>query len=262
MFATPNDLARFVRGLLNNELLSSTDTAKWLKPASFTSSSTGEAVGMPWTILRPTNLGLASGARPVEIYTMPGGQGYYNAYIAVIPEYQLGFTVNVAGVGDDPALRALLDHLVRFSVPHFDDVGRQQAAERYAGSYGSDDQPGSSLVLAVDDGPGLKVEKWTTGDKAVSDAWVEFFGAAALDAVDSEVRIYPVGENDRWRVAFRGISNRNDTGIFEGACYTWFSWGAFIYGGLPVDEMVFKIGANGTVEEVGVPGLRQTLMRL
>jgi hypothetical protein len=76
MFATPNDLARFLRGLLNNELLSATDLQKWLKPGSLTSSTENEAVGMPWTIRRPTNLGLESGVRPVDIYTMPGGQGY------------------------------------------------------------------------------------------------------------------------------------------------------------------------------------------
>ncbi|KAH8629640.1 beta-lactamase/transpeptidase-like protein [Alternaria alternata] len=258
MFSTPKDLARFVRGLLNNELLSSTDMAKWLKPASFTSSSRGEAVGMPWTVLRPTSLGLDSGERPVDIYTMPGGQGYYNAYAAIIPEYQLGYTVNVAGVGDDPALRALLDHLVRYSVPHFDTVGREQVRENYAGRYGSGE---SAIELVVDDGPGLKVQSWTTGGKAVSDAWVEFFGSAALNAVDADVRIYPIGADNRWRVAFRGISDLNSTGIFEDACYTWFSHGAWLYAGLPVDEMVISLGENGTATMVSVPGLRQNLAR-
>ncbi|KAI5368930.1 hypothetical protein J4E82_010281 [Alternaria postmessia] len=258
MFSTPKDLARFVRGLLNNELLSSTDMAKWLKPASFTSSSKGEAVGMPWTVLRPTSLGLDSGERPVDIYTMPGGQGYYNAYAAIIPEYQLGYTVNVAGVGDDPALRALLDHLVRYSVPHFDTVGREQVAENYAGRYGSGE---SAIELVVDDGPGLKVKSWTTGGKAVSDAWVEFFGSAALNAVDADVRIYPIGADNRWRVAFRGISDMNSTGIFEDACYTWFSHGAWLYAGLSVDEMVISLGENGTATMVSVPGLRQNLAR-
>jgi hypothetical protein len=259
MFATPNDLARFVRGLLNNELLSSTDMAKWLKPASFTSSSKGVAVGMPWTILRPTRLALESGVRPVDVYTMPGGQGYYNGYIAVIPEYQLGYSVNVAGVGDDPALRALLDHLVRFSVPHFDTVGRAQARENYEGLYSDGN---SSLQLTFDDGPGLKVENWTSNGKAVSDAWVEFFGADALGATDSEVRIYPIGADNRWRVAFRGLSDMNDTGsIFEDVCYTWFSFGAWLHGGRPVDEMVFSMGENGTATEIIVPGLRQSLAR-
>ncbi len=223
MFSMPNDLARFVRGLLNNELLSSIAMASWLKPASFTSSSKGEAVGMPWTVLRPTGLGLDSGERPVDIYTMPGGQGYYNAYVAIIPEYQLGYAVNVAGVGDDPALRALLDNLVRYSVPHFNTVVQEQVRENYAGRYGSGE---SAIELVVDDGPGLKVESWTTGGKAVSDARVEFFGSAALEAVDADVRIYPIGADNRRRVAFRGILDMNSTGIFEGACFTWFSYGA------------------------------------
>jgi hypothetical protein len=258
MFTTPKEFARFARGLLNNELLSSDEMAKWLKPASFTSSSKGQAVGMPWTVMRPTCLGLDSGDRPVDIYTMPGGQGYYNGYLAIIPEYQLGYTVNVAGVGDDPALRALLDHLVRYSVPHFDTVGREQARETYAGRYGSGD---SQIELVVDDGPGLKVENWTTGGKNVSDAWVEFFGSDALNAIDADVRIYPIGAENRWRVAFRAISNMESTGIFEDACYTWFSFGAWLNAGLVVDEMVISLGEDGAAMEVNVPGLRQNMTR-
>jgi hypothetical protein len=260
MYATPNDLSRFLRGLLNNELLSSTDLATWLKPTSFSPTSKNEAIGMPWTIRTPTNvLSPESGGRPVEIFLMPGGQGYYNGYVGVIPEYQLGYSVNVAGVGDDPALRALMDYIVRYSVPHYDSVRREQAKANYAGRYGSG---GSALELVVDDGPGLKVETWTTGGKAVKDAWVEFFGSDAQNAIDAEVRIYPVGAANRWRAAFKSISETDSTGtIFEDACYTWFTAGAWLYGGLNVDEIDFTIGEDGKATEATVPGLRQNMAR-
>jgi hypothetical protein len=172
----------------------------------------------------------------------------------------LGYTVNVAGVGDDPALRALLDLLVRYSVPHYDSVRRQQARQNYAGSYGSG---GSTLSLAVDNGPGLQVESWTTGGKRVSDAWVELFGSDAQNAIDAEVRLYPVGANNRWRASFQGISSTNSTGtIFEGSCYTWFSFGGWTYAGRSVDEIRFTIGENGTATEAIVPGLLQNMARV
>jgi hypothetical protein len=260
MYATPNDLNRFLRGLLNNELLSSTDLATWLKPTSFSPTSKNEAIGMPWTIRTPTNvLSPESGDRPVEIFLMPGGQGYYNGYVGVIPEYQLGYSVNVAGVGDDPALRALMDYIVRYSVPHYDSIRREQAKENYAGRYGSG---GSALELVVDDGPGLKVETWTTGGKAVKDAWVEFFGSDAQNAIDAEVRLYPVGADNRWRASFKSISETNSTGtIFEDSCYTWFTAGAWLYGGLNVDEIDFTLGEDGKAIEAVSPGLRQTMTR-
>jgi len=53
----------------------------------------------------------------------------------------------------------------------------------------------------------------------------------------------------------------NSTGIFEDACYTWFSHGAWLYAGLSVDEMVISLGENGTATMVSVPGLRQNLAR-
>jgi len=233
----------------------------WLKPSAYTSSPSGGAVGMPWTIVRPVNVPRASGKRPLEIYTMMGGIPIYGAYVAIIPEYQIGITVNIAGVGDDPALRALLDLAVQHIAPACDDIARAQA-EKYTGSYRSasqDQDDGSSLVLALDDGPGLKIEQWTSNGKSVSDAWVELNGEPT-NAIDSDVRIYPVGgEGEHWQVLFRGISDRNETGIFQTACDGYFTFDAFRYAGLSVDEVNFMVDANGAISGLEVPGLRQNL---
>lgn len=95
----------------------------------------------------------------------------------------------------------------------------------------------------------------------MSDAWVWLLGSDALNAIDADVRICPIGADNRWRVTLQGISDMNSTGIFEDACYTWFSHGAWLYGGIVVDEMIISLGKDGLATEVSVPGLRQNLAR-
>lgn len=261
LFTTPNDLSRFLRGIMNHELLNRAQTAAWLKPAAFTASPTG-ATGMPWAILRPTNLKRASGTRPLEIYTMLGGIPNYGAYVGIIPEYQIGITVNYAGPGDDPLSRTVLDLAVQHVIPVLDDLARTQAAQKYVGSYSTgDDDNGSSLVLSLDDGPGLKIEEWTSEGVPVSEAWLALFGGS-IGMVDVDMRIYPVGEDERWQVGFQGIPDRDVPGIFKTSCDGWFAFNAFRYAGLPADVVHFVIDDNDMAVEVEVPGMRQNLTRV
>lgn len=261
LFTTPNDLSRFLRGILNYELLTRAETAAWLKPSSFTSSPTG-AIGMPWAILRPTNIDRASGTRPLEIYTMLGGFPNYGAYVAVVPEYRIGIAVNYAGPGDDPVSRTVLDLAVQHVIPVFDVLARTQAEEKYVGSYGTGEEDnGSSLVLTLDTGPGLKIEEWKSEGKPVGEAWVALFGES-IGMVDVDMRIYPVGEGERWQVGFQGIPERNQTGIFKTACDLWFNFNSFRYAGLPADTVNFVIDENDVAVELAVPGLRQNLTKV
>lgn len=261
LFTTPNDLSRFLRGILNYELLNRAQTAAWLKPAAFTASPTG-ATGMPWGILRPNNLKRASGTRPLEIYSMLGGFPNYGAYVAIIPEYRIGIAVNYAGPGDDPVSRTILDLAVQHVIPVFDDLARAQAEQKYVGSYSSGEEgSGSSLVLTLDNGPGLKVVEWTSEGVPVSEAWLALFGGS-IGMVDVDMRIYPVGEGERWQVGFEGIPERKVPGIFETSCDGWFAFNAFRYAGLPGDMIHFVTGDDGVAIEAEVPGMRQNLTRV
>lgn len=216
---------------------------------------------MPWAILRPNNVKRASGSRPLEIYTMLGGIPNYGAYFAVIPEYRIGIIVNYAGPGDDLVSRTVLDLAVQHVVPAFDDFARTQAEDKYAGSYGTGDDSGSSLVVALDDGPGLRITDWTSEGKPVVEAWVALFGSS-IGMVDAEMRIYPVGDGERWQVGFHGIPERNETGIFKTSCDTWFNFNSFRYKGLPGDAVNFVLDQGGVAVEMEVPGLRQNLTKV
>jgi hypothetical protein len=258
MFATPKELGQFARGILNHKLLSRTKTDTWFKPSAFTATGSGAAVGMPWSVLRTENIKRPSGDRPLEVYTMIGSFAVYGAYIAFIPEYNVAFTVNIAGTGNDIALRTLLGHAIEKTIPALDETARKQAKQTFAGNYKGSD--GNSITLSVDNGPGIKIEKWTTGGKSVFDAWLGL-SEDGVGADSVEARIYPRGPEDKtWQVGFQAYGIP-ETSLFQGYCQTWFNFDKFRYAGLSVDEVTFKLGKNGKIQGVEVPGLRAKMSK-
>ncbi|KAM0418886.1 hypothetical protein ACHAPT_012151 [Fusarium lateritium] len=250
LYATPDDLSHFVRGVLSHDLLVGPRTDSWLQPAEFT-SSVYSSVGMPWEIYRTTSL--TPLPRPVDVYTKSGNVGVYAAYIALIPEYDVGFTINAAGADAYITSRALLDTLTTVTVQNLDQLARSQAQDRYTGRYSG---KGDSLVLVVDEGPGIKIQQWICNGDSVLEAWQQLRGGdGRVDA-----RIYPVGRDNRWRVVFQAVADKAKASPFGDACDSWFKVDQFRYQGLPVDEIDFTIEAS-RVKGLSVPGLRQTLAK-
>ncbi|RSL88065.1 hypothetical protein CEP51_001891 [Fusarium floridanum] len=128
LYATPDDLSRFVRGVLSHKLLTGPKTDTWLQPATFT-SSLYSSVGMPWEIYRTKSL--TPSARPVDVYTKSGDVGVYAAYIALIPEYDVGFTINAAGADAYITSRALLNEMTKIVVQGLDQLARSQAQSSF-----------------------------------------------------------------------------------------------------------------------------------
>ncbi|KAM6540433.1 hypothetical protein FALCPG4_002149 [Fusarium falciforme] len=250
LYATPDDLSRFVRGVLGHELLTGPRTNSWLQPAKFTSSFYS-SVGMPWEIYRTTP-SLTRSTRPVDVYTKSGDVGVYAAYIALVPEYDVGFAINTAGTDAYIASRTLLNEMTTMTVQSLDHLARSQAQSRYTGHYSGNND---SLVLAVDQGPGLKIQKWICNGDSVLGAWQQLRGGGG----QADARIYPIGQENRWRVVFE-LVDETSAGPFGDACYSWFQVDQFRYQGLPVDEIDFVI-EDGRVQGLSVPGLRQTLAK-
>ena len=83
------------------------------------------------------------------------------------------------------------------------------------------------------------------------------------DATALDVRAYPVGEENRWRLTFetprRGKEVRQS--MFDLACETWFRVDDFRYAGLPIDELIFLVDGDN-IKGVRSPGLRQVASKL
>lgn len=255
LYSSPNDLSAFLRGLLNFDILSNPRTLSWLKPQAFTSSPLS-SVGAPWEIYRPTSLLPAD--RPLDVYAKSGGLPGYNAFIALVPEYDIGISVNVAGAEGYGVARALLSATLESLIPRLDAIARQQATAKYAGTYTSGSgNTTSSLVLTVDDGPGLKVEEWTMMGGSVLSILAQIKESA--DGVD--VRAYPIGKGGRWLLFIDRVSPETEAlGIFAGMCDSWFTLDQLRFVGLPTDEIDFVI-EDGEVVKAVVPGLRQELTK-
>lgn len=206
---------------------------------------------MPWEIYR-TIPSLTRSTRPVDVYTKSGDVGVYAAYIALVPEYDVGFTVNAAGTDAYIASRTLLNEITTMIVQSLDHLARSQAQSRYIGHYSGNND---SLVLAVDQGPGLRIQKWICHGDSVLRAWQQLRGGGG----QVDARIYPIGQENRWRVVFE-LVDETSAGPFGDACYSWFQVDQFRYQGLPVDEIDFVM-EDGRVHGLSVPGLRQTLAK-
>jgi hypothetical protein len=196
---------------------------------------------------------LTHSPRPVEIYSKEGSIAPYGSFFAVIPEFGVG--INVLSAGDDASIvtRFVFDQVVQQVVPKLEELARSQAGARYAGRY-ADDSGNNTILLTVDDGPGLMVAEWMSNGVPVVETWALLTGQ---DPASAEARVYPVGEGERWQVSLTYVTG---FGIFEKACMEWVQISSFWYKGLPADEFDFSV-QDGSIAGVEVPGLRQNLQR-
>ncbi|PMD59980.1 beta-lactamase/transpeptidase-like protein [Hyaloscypha bicolor E] len=242
LYSTTHDLSIFLRAILNSTLLTPPQTRAWLKPHAFTSST--NAVGAPWEIYRPSSL--TPTPRYIDHYTKQGNVPGYSALIIVVPEYEVGVAIAVAG---EDAYTA--------SIELFNAVEAElQALAKYGGRYVSGN---SSLEVTIDSGPGMKIPKWTNLGKDMLFAFdsILFDGnGTMLDA-----RVYPVSEGERWRTVFEEDGRESGEAVTSTACMTWEAVDQLRYAGLPCDEVNFQAGGRGEIVGVKIPGLRAHLYK-
>ena len=131
IYSSSMDLSRYLRHVLThyNALA---PTLNWLQPASY-STSMNSFFGMPWEIYRTAKI-LPDTDRPVTFVTKSGGLPGYVSIIMIIPDYDLGVTILVAGKGQ---LLGKLRKLV--TVPLIEALERmafEQMKIKYEGTYG------------------------------------------------------------------------------------------------------------------------------
>ncbi|KAL3484990.1 beta-lactamase/transpeptidase-like protein [Aspergillus germanicus] len=270
LYSTPNDLSKFMRGILTNRLLPRAKTNEWLKPAAFT-SKLDNSVGASWEIFRPTTL-LPNNARPIDHYTKSGDvPGFSSSYLVLVPEYNLGVTILGAGPDASTVVPLLLDTVQAVLVPALDQLAREQAVKQYAGTYISDsgNETVSVLELVVDGGPGLKVSRWSKGGlNMLKSLAVALFGGSLDTTFPADIRFYPTGVDDRWYVGFTEqedediVGEDKQRGVLRGsACMDWYRVDQFHYGKRRLDEVAFRLTSDSTVEGIEVPALRETFVK-
>lgn len=238
-------------------------TYRWLKPATHT-TSLALSIGAPWEIHRialPAN-------RVVDLYTKGGAIGLYNSEFGLIPDYDVGFALLIAGeTPPDQNLITLADLITDVLVQALENAAREQASLNYAGTYVSKDTAlNSSITLTTDPQyPGLSVTHWVSNGTDFLSAMSSFPGTGGT----LRARLYPTNlrssSGSRSRIAFRAVLQDLgmviDNGAFSIDCYSWTTVGNTVYALKALDEFIFDLGGDGKAVSVELSGLRVTLER-
>src|SRR5262249_51014461 len=129
----------------------------------------------------------------VDIYTKDGHVEGYTSRLSIFDGYGLGFVVLTAG---SPLAPYLIGQAVAaILLPAIDRAAREQAQARWVGKYTADGGK-TSIVLKVDDGPGLRVSEFSNNGADVLQLFTSWMGV-------SEFRLYPTElEDGSWRMSF------------------------------------------------------------
>lgn len=272
LYSSTKDLSNLARAILKSTLLKPAQTRKWLKPHTHTASFQN-SVGAPWEITRTS--GLTQDNRVIDLYAKNGALGLYTSLLILIPDYDIALTILSAG----PAApnNVLAETAIKTFLPAIERIQKKHAVAHYAGSYTSSSS-NSSLVLTVDEGPGLHITQWINHGRDIFAAYI------ALNQITRgtlNVRLYPTRLSSRTAnstattISFRAIfrilappapSNRSrptsdrDRRFLSTTCQSWGAIDSFPYGLRGTDEFVFHVeGKGGEVVSVEPRAFRMVL---
>lgn len=192
----------------------------------------------------------------------------YHSFFAVIPNYDIGvsiLTVVDPGVAGSTVRDTLPEIVIAHILPAVDEVARSQARRNFAGHYASSEL-NSSLTIAVDDLPGLKVTSWISNS---TDLYQKLF----VENIGTDMRLMPnlLYSDEDSRVGFTGSIQTPRVGAdpvadgntekFLWPCAQWLSLGGFQWGGVELTQLVFETDAKGNATEVRSKALRVTMER-
>ncbi|KAK4234246.1 beta-lactamase/transpeptidase-like protein [Achaetomium macrosporum] len=274
MYSSVSDISALGRSILASTLLPPVLTRRWLKPAVM-SSELIAGVGYPWGIRRISlpSYG-ANGKRVVDAFNKAGRIGYYSSLLVLLPDYDAGFTVLIAGE-DIPgnANFNLADVVGAALVPALEAAAREQAEAKFAGDYVGDAVGGSSSLKLTtqSDRPGLGIENWVSNGTDMQTIAVVLQGGYA--PVNPSIRLYPAGletvrKDGSRKVAFKAVledlnlpARDPAQSMFSTDCGTWVSFTGVTYGTQPLDQFVFEVDARGAVVSIENLALRAVMKK-
>lgn len=179
IYASSNDLSKYLRYTLG-KFNGLTHALNWFNPVSST-RGVNSFYGIPWEIYHTDRI-LQDSRRTVRFITKGGGLPGYSSVIILAPEYDLGFTILVAGHKD---LLSQLRNIVTKFIRVAEHRAVQQLKERYAGTFRSSDPKLNSSVKLIADDRGLIITEFISNSSDILDVgivneWIPKKGFAQL----------------------------------------------------------------------------------
>ncbi|KAK2737703.1 hypothetical protein FQN57_007451 [Myotisia sp. PD_48] len=257
----------FGRAILDNTLIPASATRRWLRPTAFTARST-ESVGAPWEIYR-----LKTNNRLVDLYTKRGGIGRYASHLILVPDYNIGISVMVAGIMAAPQEAALSELLVNRLVPAFEREAAIQASKKYDGTYKANNLNSTIVFETADNRPGIGVKSWISNG---TDVLAALNGIYSPGGTTPNLRVYPRqltnkkrgGSQEAFMWSFEavpidsasdGAKNGEGEPIFTGTCPGWGNADFTLYSRKPLSQMIFNVDRSGKVTGVEASGFHVTM---
>lgn len=286
-YSTINDLRAFGLSILNSTILSPSLTRRWLKPHSFT-PDTYLTVGAPWEIVPYP----PDDRFPTRVYAKAGSIGLYGSEMGLIPDFNIGFTVLVAGP-ISAAISAIGSDLIAAPlITAVKAAAQNQTEQLYAGVY-EDQATNSSIALSVvdgpDGGPSLHVDSWISNG-ADERALFGLLLGVNTSILQLDFTLFPTGLVGKgpngtnivsWRALYSIVVPQDSSsppdnsttanpssdpattdlssifGPFTLACGGWATVDAASYGGISFDEVIFSVDPqSGNVLSMEVRVLR------
>lgn len=262
IYTSSNDLSKFLRHVLSR-YNGITHALNWLHPVS-NSNGLHSFYGMPWEIFQSDRV-LSNSQRTIRFITKGGGLPSYSSLIILIPQYDLGISLLLAGPHGffDTLLETVSVGVVR-AAEEVATLGLQQA---YAGRYiAPDPSLNSSLILNADH-RGLVVEKLISNSTDVlASGLIRFLGKSKdrpwyLLLVPT--LLYRDEENQQgeiWRMQIATERPKGEREVWDDSCITDID--AIAYGGIPINQVILWKGTSGLVYDVELASFRANLTRI
>ncbi|KAI0104030.1 beta-lactamase/transpeptidase-like protein [Nemania sp. FL0031] len=274
VYSSASDLAAVGKAILKSTLLPWPVTRRWLRPVTF-SSDPVSSVGSPWGVRR-LSLSQNSTYQFATTFNKLGSIGKYSALLALIPDFDIGFSIMAAGELPASLVLDIADTLSSTYLPTIQGIARWQANHTYAGNYTSETAGlNSTLTITVDaEKPGLGVGPWVSnstnlmglvvalGQNITRDFWPD---------IQPSVRLYPSGLWDAkpdggrrvgFKAVFEDLSLPDAARAYTTDCSSWVGVAGVMYGSQPLDGFVFDLDANGNVLAVENSALRNRMVKV
>ncbi|KAF5595274.1 beta-lactamase family [Fusarium subglutinans] len=186
-----SDLSKFSHALLSRTLnMTSTEINGWLKPNAFAGNAY-TLTGMPWEILRLSNL-TPDHPHAVTVYGKSGGAQNYRSQLSFVDDY--GLAIIILTAGPMKAAPILTNAMLSTFIDVADEVSREQV-KRYEQRYMSDHQDDVPIEAALAQDNGLMIlaslhRNGTDVLSSITDIWGLTLGDF-LPGVGPKIRVFP-----------------------------------------------------------------------
>jgi len=267
LYTSPSDMSKYLRYILThyNGL---TPSLNWLHPVSY-GGSISSFYGTPWEIFRTTKI-LDPIARATTIVTKGGNLNGYSSMIFLLPDYDIGITILVAGTED--VLMRLRSIVTIPLVRGLDALVAYDAAKTYAGVYTAIDSGlNTSLTLTSSAARGLEISSFISNSTDVLSALVPFQLEAGLPRsawraqlvptllYKNQSAVPPAGELWRSLMVHNKVGGGEED-IWDDECIT--DEDPAMYAGVPLTEFVMWRDEHGRVTEVEASGFRVKMRKV